>query len=58
MPMGMELFTMTADLRPEITVKDRGKENYADALVKAKNALYDKMHNMIPKTVSLRISKS
>ena len=45
--MGMELFTMTTDLRPEITVKDRAKESYADALVKAKNALYEKMHNMI-----------
>ena len=45
--MGMEMFTLTTDLQPAITVKNRSKENYEDALAKAKNALYDKMHNMV-----------
>lgn len=45
--MGMESFTLTTDLQPEITVKSRSKENYADALTKAKAALYEKMHNMV-----------
>lgn len=45
--MGMESFTLTTDLQPSITVKSRSKENYEDALAKAKNALYEKMHNMV-----------
>ena len=45
--MGMEMFTLTTDLQPRITVKNRSKENYEDALLKAKNALYEKMHNMV-----------
>lgn len=45
--MGMEKFTLTTDLQPSITVKSRSKENYADALAKAKSALYEKMHNMV-----------
>ncbi len=45
--MGMESFTLTTELQPKITVKSRDKENYADALAKAKNALYEKMHNMV-----------
>ena len=45
--MGIESFTLTTDLQPEITVKNRSKDNYADALSKAKTALYEKMHNMI-----------
>lgn len=45
--MGLDALTLTTELRPEITVKNRSKENYADALAKAKNALYEKMHNMV-----------
>ena len=45
--MGIESFTLTTNLQPEITVKNRSQESYADALVKAKAALYDKMHNMV-----------
>ena len=45
--MGMESFTLTTDLQPEIVVKNRSKENYEDALAKAKSALYEKMHNMV-----------
>ncbi|MCH5342034.1 MAG: hypothetical protein J1E01_11260 [Acetatifactor sp.] len=45
--MGMEKFTLTTDLQPSITVKNRSKENYEDALAKAKSALYEKMHNMV-----------
>ena len=45
--MGIESFTLTTELQPKITVKSRDKENYADALAKAKNALYEKMHNMV-----------
>ena len=45
--MGRELFELTTNLQPEITVKSRSKENYEDALAKAKNALYEKMHNMV-----------
>lgn len=45
--MGMEKFTLTTDLQPSITVKSRSKENYEDALAKAKSALYEKMHNMV-----------
>ncbi|MDD6811438.1 MAG: hypothetical protein PUD93_06200 [Lachnospiraceae bacterium] len=39
--------SMTTDLKPEITVKSRDKENYSDALFKSKTALYEKMHNII-----------
>lgn len=45
--MGMEMFTLTTDLQPQITVKNRSIENYEDALAKTKNALYEKMHNMV-----------
>lgn len=45
--MGQELFKLTTDLQPEITVKNRSKENYAEALEKTKAALYEKMHNMV-----------
>ena len=45
--MGIESFTLTTNLQPEITVKSRSKENYTDALAKAKAALYEKMHNMV-----------
>ena len=45
--MGMESFTLTTDLQPKITVKNRSKDCYEDALAKAKNALYEKMHNMV-----------
>ena len=45
--MGRESFTLTTNLQPEITVKNRSKETYADALAKAKAALYEKMHNMV-----------
>lgn len=45
--MGMESIKLTTDLQPEITVKNRSKENYMDALAKAKAALHDKMHNMV-----------
>ena len=45
--MGMESYTLTMDLMPEITVKNRSKENYTDALAKTKAALYEKMHNMV-----------
>lgn len=45
--MGMESFVLTTDLQPSITVKNRSKESYEDALAKTKNALYEKMHNMV-----------
>lgn len=45
--MGIELFQLTTNLQPTITVKNRSKENYEDALAKTKNALYEKMHNMV-----------
>lgn len=45
--MGTESFTLTTNLQPEITVHNRSKENYTDALIKAKTALYEKMHNMV-----------
>ena len=45
--MATEPLTLTTDLQPEITVKNRAKENYADALAKTKAALYEKMHNMV-----------
>ncbi len=45
--MGMDSLKLTADLQPVITIKDRSKENYGDALTKTRAALYEKMHNMI-----------
>ena len=45
--MGMESFKLTTDLQPNITVKSRSEECYEDALAKVKNALYEKMHNMV-----------
>ena len=45
--MAAEPLTLTTDLQPEIIVKSRAKENYADALSKTKAALYEKMHNMV-----------
>ena len=45
--MGMESLKLTTDLQPEITVKNRSKESYEDALAKTRNALYEKMHNMM-----------
>ena len=45
--MGIESFKLTTDLQPNITVKNRSKECYDDALAKTKNALYEKMHNMV-----------
>lgn len=45
--MSIESVTLTADLQPTITVRNRSQENYADALAKAKNALYERMHNMV-----------
>ena len=45
--MGQEILKLTTDLQPEITVKNRSKENYAEALEKAKAALYNKMHDMV-----------
>lgn len=45
--MGMESFMLTTDLQPEIIVKNRSPESYADALAKAKAALHEKMHNMV-----------
>ena len=45
--MGMESFTLTTDLQPKITVKSRSKDCCEDALAKAKNALYEKIHNMV-----------
>ena len=46
--MGMESMNkLTTDLKPEITVKNRSKDNYTDALAKTKAALYEKMHNMV-----------
>ena len=45
--MGMESFKLTTELQPAITVKSRSKESYEDALAKTKNALYEKMHNMM-----------
>lgn len=45
--MGMDILSLTTDLQPQITVKSRSKENYADALAKTRNALYEKMHDMM-----------
>ena len=45
--MAAEPLTLTTDLQPEIIVKSRAKENYADALSKTKAALYEKMHNIV-----------
>ena len=45
--MGMDVLSLTTDLQPQITVKSRSKENYTDALIKARSALYEKMHNMV-----------
>ena len=45
--MGIESMKLTTELNPEITVISRSKENYADALAKAKAGLYEKMHNMV-----------
>lgn len=45
--MGTELFTMTTILQPSITVKNRSEESYDEALAKAKDALYEKMHDMV-----------
>ena len=45
--MGIESFTLTTNLQPEITVKSRSAENYTNALENAKAALYEKMHNMV-----------
>ena len=45
--MGIESVTLTADLQPTIQVKNRSRESYEDALAKAKNALHERMHNMV-----------
>lgn len=45
--MGMDALTLTTDLQPKISVKNRSKECYGDALAKARNALVEKMHNMM-----------
>ena len=45
--MGLESHKLTTDLQPEITIKNRSKENYTDAVAKAKAALYEKMHNIV-----------
>ncbi len=45
--MGMEVLTLTTDLQPKITVKDKSKDSYANALAEAKHALYAKMHDIM-----------